>query len=365
MDVKDLFRQFDRFRRRKMAALEPTLYQLFSHSKYNQSRLLNQDEVKKILIVRNNKRIGNMFFLIPFVKKMRAAYPSAHITLMLSRPWQGAIFEQLGINEFCYTNFSASKVNQFLALISKQNKTTYDLLVTPYSSIEDTLIASMLSAKNKIAPFNERRNCIYTHTFKPSGILQQHAALNRLYIIDELTKGNSYFTSHEIVLTEEELKQGLKDAQSLYQGEHQLIAFFRGARGVKQLSDVQWREIIQTAESCYDYPIKWIEILSPDITHPLLEHSLTYQNKNLRELASFLKNMTTFISCDTGPLHLADASGVKCVGIFTHTDPKVYGLLGPDSLSIKHIDQSTIKSSFLNTLSNIPQIKTSRGQSAY
>jgi ADP-heptose:LPS heptosyltransferase len=38
-----------------------------------------------------------------------------------------------------------------------------------------------------------------------------------------------------------------------------------------------------------------------------------------------------FVSADTGPLHLAAASGVPCLGLFTQTDPARYGAWAPST----------------------------------
>jgi lipopolysaccharide heptosyltransferase I len=46
---------------------------------------------------------------------------------------------------------------------------------------------------------------------------------------------------------------------------------------------------------------------------------------DLRELAFILQNAEIVIGCDTGPLHLADALGVRVVGLYGPTDPRRNG----------------------------------------
>lgn len=88
--IKNQMRNFDKWRRSKMSNLESLLYQLVNNKKNNQSELLPAEQVRSIIIVRNNRRIGNMFFLIPFVKLTRKLYPNSQITLMLNEPWQAS-----------------------------------------------------------------------------------------------------------------------------------------------------------------------------------------------------------------------------------------------------------------------------------
>lgn len=55
----------------------------------------------------------------------------------------------------------------------------------------------------------------------------------------------------------------------------------------------------------------------------------------MRILSSFLKNVDIFISCDTGPLHLADASNCRCLGLYNKTDPEVFGVLNELSHNVQ------------------------------
>lgn len=48
--------------------------------------------------------------------------------------------------------------------------------------------------------------------------------------------------------------------------------------------------------------------------------------------------MDGFICCDTGPLHLADAAGANCIGLYTHTSIERYGLLGSNTVNVDGLD---------------------------
>lgn len=209
----------------------------------------------------------------------------------------------------------------------------FDLLVTPYSSSEDSLIASMIPARNKVASDHPGRNSAFTHVFDNS-MAEKHSAFSKLFLVERLTKQKLNRVNHTMAFTDRELAEGIVEKQLLCRSHEPTIVFFRGSRGAKKLNDQQWREILDTIQSYSPVSIQWIEILSPDIKSSLISNSLTYQNNNMRALGSFLKNTTEFLSCDTGPLHLADAAGVQCIGLFTHTCPKKYGVLGENSISI-------------------------------
>jgi len=76
------------------------------------------------------------------------------------------------------------------------------------------------------------------------------------------------------------------------------------------------------------------DILSPDIPTKLNSKVLSYSNKNLRVLGAFFKLCNLYVSADTGPMHLAVASGAKVLALFNKTDIEVYGALGDGNKTI-------------------------------
>ncbi|OCH43075.1 glycosyltransferase family 9 protein [Aliivibrio fischeri] len=343
--LKNTLRNFDRYRRAKMVGLEPLLYRLLNNKRGQVSHLLDKNDVQRILIIRNNRRIGNMYFLIPFVCQMRRNYPDAHITLMLNHPWQREVFRRIGVDEFVFSYFSTREMNKFSQVMMEQRKKEYDIIILPYSSVEDTMITAMLRAKNKIAGDNARRNAAFTHTFKKDDD-RLHAAFSCLYLLSALGNTLPSSISHHLVFSQKELSDGVLAKKRIYQGERLCFAYFRGARGDKRVSDSTWLTLINKFENKSPRPIQWVEILSPDITTPLREGTVTFKTSDMRHLACVLKEMDAFICCDTGPLHLADAARVPCVGLYNKTNPEVFGVIGSRSINVKDINYIDVSNVF-------------------
>ncbi|EOA8958834.1 glycosyltransferase family 9 protein [Vibrio harveyi] len=331
--IKNKLRTFDKWRREKMRNLEPILYKLVKSKNPTNDSLIERDHIKNIIILRNNKRIGNVCFWLPFVKQVRLLYPYAHITVMLNKESQGEILRNIGIDELLYSKFSFKNCIYFLSLLKQLKFKNYDLILVPKNSVEDSMICSFLNGINKVSSKNIYRNNAYSHTFSPTN-KHTHAALTTLYLLEEI--GNKLIKplDHTLNLTNKEVNSGKKEKSTLCSKADLTIAFFRGARGDKRLSNKEWLGIIEKLEVNYNKKIQWVEILSPDIKEPLIGSSLTYSNRNMRMLASFLRNMDAFISCDTGPLHLADAANVRCMGLYNKTDPKIFGLLNKKSIEV-------------------------------
>ncbi len=72
------------------------------------------------------------------------------------------------------------------------------------------------------------------------------------------------------------------------------------------------------------------------------------QTGSLLELLSLVRSAAVFVSADTGPMHLAAASGVSCVALFGPKDPAVYAPYGeghvvlyrPDGMDQISVDEA-------------------------
>lgn len=336
--LKNTFRNIDRARRNKMCSLEPLLYRLIRNNSRLDPEHLPKKQVQRILIMRSNKRIGNALFLIPFVRQVVSTYPGAQIDLMLSKPCQGQFFEGLGIRNIHYALFSVRGLFQWLITIQKLKKKQYDLLLAPVCSASDSIVAAMLNAKNKVSSYNEKRLLAFPHALRFEQTYS-HSALNQLPLLQRLGNQLTFPLRHELSFTDTALaKAHLLSRKYIGDNDGINIAFFRGARGSKKLTDKQWVNILANFESELGEKINWTEILSPDIQIPLRDEMKNFTTKNMRLLGAFLTNFDGFICCDTGPLHLADAAGAKCIGIYTDTSPKTYGLLGHQCVYITDIN---------------------------
>ncbi|USD64788.1 glycosyltransferase family 9 protein [Vibrio sp. SCSIO 43136] len=346
MSIKNALRQFDSYRRDKMGGLETLLYKMLSNNKSLQKDLLAPEQVKRIIVIRNNKRIGNMYFMLPFLREVSRQYPDAQIDLLLNEPWQGQVFAHMGFGQMDYSHFSFKQLGKWLSCMGKLRRNQYDLVLVPYSSVGDAMMCAMLDAKNKVAEYNQRRLPAAPHSI-PRGECLPHAALNSLDVLVQMGLPVDSQYDHTMAFGNDELIKGQSVADEL-KGDHPgvTMAYFRGARGDKLLSEAQWRDILAKFEQGAPQPIQWVEILSPDITSALESGRKTFQSSDMRHLAAVLKQLDAFICCDTGPLHLADAADATCIGIFTHTDTKRYGLLGANCAEVEGLDNLDAKAVF-------------------
>ncbi len=352
MTLRNALRRFDSYRRNKMGSAEILIYKVLSSNKSLEAELLDKQEIKHILLIRNNKRIGNMFFMLPFIRELKRQYPSARIDLLLREPWQGQFFQNLGLYHIDYSNFSFKRIIEWFQCILRLKKNTYDLVLVPYSSVTDSIISSMMNARNKVSEFSERRLPAAPHS-SPLPIRHPHAALESLDVLKSMGIQLEPTYDHTIEFCQEELDEAKKIFDEFSQSPKKItLAYFRGARGEKQLKASVWQNILDQFNNITAHQIHWVEILSPDIPTPLNAQTPTYQSNDMRFLAAVLIQFDAFICCDTGPLHLADAAGASCVGLYTHTSIDRYGLLGKQTVNVDGLNN--LDAAYILKKLNIP-----------
>ena len=333
MTMRSLLRRLDQFRRNHTREISDWFFRQLGRDRCLVKDRIPAEQTHRILVLRNNKRIGNMYFMLPFLHELRLAYPDARIDLMLIDRSQVAIFGHLGLHEIYVSDFSFGSIRAFLGTIQKCRRTVYDLLVMPHSSASDTLIGGLLHAKNKVAFYSERAACVFPHAVDLSA-RSPHAALSALTLIEELGHTLSEKPEHTMRFTLDEIARGERTVACLKGSSQHCFGYFRGARGNKVIADDLWRDIRARFDAAIDTPIKWVEILSPDIREPLIAGTATFASPDLRELAAVTRALDLFICGDTGPLHLADAAGARCVGLFTATETQHYGCLGAQTVNV-------------------------------
>jgi len=222
----------------------------------------------------------------------------------------------------------------------------YDVCINISSrSLSSQIVTLFVNSKATLSFEDEKSWVPITHKVKHRWLFS-HAALQPLEVLDGF---NIYNYKHkkelDLKLTDKEKSEMKKDFTHLLQKNNiskdtPIIAIFRNARFDKKLPDLWWKNFIMEMKKQNENYI-FIDILSPDIPHKLSNDILEYSNKNLRQLAAFFTHCTAFISADTGPLHLATASGVRSIGLFNHTIIVAYGTLGEhnSNLDLNEVDE--------------------------
>lgn len=303
--------------------------------------VIDKKEIQKILIIRPNYRIGNLIFLTPLVNAIAKNMPDVQIDIIVGMKIAGKVLEPMP-NVHRVIDIPRTLLLHPLQLykfIKEARTTRYDVAINIISgSISSQIVTILCNAKYKASTMSEKNITPLTHTVAYEG-LYQHSGLQTLEYLKlfDLPLPQDHLVL-DIQLTKEEIQKGEEALQNLLQTHNlpkqsKTIALFRNARFDKKISDAWWQEWHKALLSL-DSRIIVIDILSPDILSKLNEKCLEYANKDLRALGAFFRACSIYTSADTGPLHLASASGAKTMALFNKTDRATYGTLGEDNLTL-------------------------------
>jgi ADP-heptose:LPS heptosyltransferase len=321
--------------RKMLSSLLNTILAIFSKSGRAQ-QYIDKDEIKSILIIRPNYRIGNLIFLTPLINELSINIPNAKIDIVVGMKLAGDILQPMP-NVDKVMSIPRKLLRQPLQMyqyIREVRQKKYDVALNiAGASTSAQIVTAFVKAKYKAGFASEKLWVNFTHTQELDEATYAHMGLRALDFLKFFKiEMPQKVPSLDIKLTQEEINQAKKDLTNLLEKSSiekntKVIAMFRNARFDKKIPDEWWDEWLNILLK-EDENIVVIDILSPDIPHKLNENVLEYSNKDLRTLGAFFQLCDLYISADTGPMHLAVASDAKVLALFNKTNIELYGALG-------------------------------------
>lgn len=340
--------------RKKLSSMTHTLLAKLFPVNLNPNSI-DIDAIQKILVVRINYRIGNILFTTPLLNALEKQFPNAQIDMMVGAPFTASLIEGMPqINKvYSFPRELLKHPLKVLKLKKELKNNQYDLLIAPnLSSFSDSLFTFLVTAKYKVGFYAPDVFSPLTHAVSlPKDI--KHEALKPLALmaVFENNAPKDFASYLDIQISEEE-KNLLRDTLP-----HHSIGIFRDARNEKKIDDAWWRELIKALNNI-DNTLQFIDILDPNNKTPLQENIATLSEKNLRVLGAKIANLDAFICGDTGPMHLASASGTPTIALFKTTSPTYYGTLGDKDLSLV-MKEKSIEQIAQEIITHLREIKTS------
>ncbi len=309
--------------RRKIAKnINQTLAKLFTKKQNNFP--LPKEEIKRILIIRINYRIGNIIFQTPLINAINNIFPNAKIDFVLGAPYITSLIEGMpNINKvYSFDRKLLAKPLQAINLIKDINQNSYDLTITSnLSSSSDKIATLLVKAPYKVGFFDLNQYLPVTHSIEITNNFNKlHEALKPLELVKVFGENPNNF--------ERELNLKIKKVKKT-----NFIGIFRDARGEKKYQNYFWQELVDELKKL-DNSLKFIDILDPNNKTPLNNEIKTMSEKNLRELSKEISTLKAFICADTGPMHLSSAVKTPTIALFKATSPTLYGTLGKNDLSL-------------------------------
>ncbi len=299
-------------------------------------------DIKKVLIVRPNHRLGNQLLLTPIVQEVINTFPKCKIDLFVKGGVANPVFEnyehidkiiQLPKKPF---NNLLSYIGKWISLKGRR----YDMVINgDKDSSSGRLLTQISKANFKVfGSVNEeiqQQYSDYQH-------ISKYPVYNLRHYLEKLgfEKNTSQIPVLSIKLNSEEISEGKKILDGIIKNDKKTICIYTNATGEKCYSEIWWETFYERLKK--EYPnFNIIEMLPIENISKINFKAPNFYSKDIREMGAIIKNTSIFIAADNGVMHLASASLTPTVGFFSVTKPEVYAPYGNGSLAL-NTNESTI-----------------------
>ena len=295
--------------------------------------------VKRVLISRPNHRLGNLLLITPLVQELELLFPGCTVDL----------FVKGGLGPIVFKNYSS--IGKILALPKKHfkqfgkyvggwfglKKHRYDLVINVATNSSSGRISTGIAGSTykifgEVGPEVTGAHPDYQHMAK-------YPVYNLRHFIGQGSSTRPV-PPLDLKLSETELTAGKKALYELVNNSKPVICIFTFATGNKCYPPQWWEPVHNRLLVQYpDYNV--VEVLPAENVSQIGFKAPSYYSNDVRQIAAFMASTSVFIGADSGIMHLAAASGVPTVGLFSVTDPNRFGPYGGKNIAVNTDETDT------------------------
>jgi len=300
--------------------------------------LLNR-RLKRILVLRQDERLGNLILITPFLEALRHLFPRAHLVALVSSRFASVLHGNPDVDEiipFDKRMFIRHPF-RFTVFLRYLRRRAFDLAIDcgPVDGLSlNNSVMTYLSAAPVRLGYLRGQSQLFLNLLVPRA---REARSEIDYHLDLLrfSFGGSHNGRVKVCLSAQERERvALRQRDwGLTEGDL-LVGIHVGGRGQKRWPAERFVQLAQ--QLIHDHGAK-VVLFWGQGEHGLIRQLENRPHRNLviappleiRDLAGHLQRCTVFISGDTGPMHLALAVGTPTIAIFRVANLQRYGNQGP------------------------------------
>lgn len=299
--------------------------------------------IYRILVCHVSHSLGNTLLLTPLLSELEKIYPAAEIDILTRSPIAHDVYGHF-FNVQRIFRLPAHGVGhpfQFFGTLGRMRKQRYDLAIDADPLSQTGRLLMLLSNATYTLGFSSpKKHGEITHAVPLPENLQSKGK-RPVYLLRQ-AMGRDVTADYpvpDIRLGTAEREQGRAQLMRSLAGSgitspgRGIIGIFGNATGNKLLGDAWWTRFMQVLEAAYPEH-RMVEILPHSGESMLGSRYPAYYSSDLRKLACVLSALDVYISADCGVMHLACASDVPTMGIFTVTNINEWGPYGPNRHAI-------------------------------
>jgi len=287
---------------------------------------IDLSQVRQVLVVRGDERLGNLLMLTPFFELLKSSLPQAGIWALVSSRFSSLLRGNPNIDgvitlkkrSLLYNPFALTKF--LIKLIGTGFDLSFDCSHQDSLSFNNGLYTLLSLAPYRVG-FQRGKPNPFLNVEIPPPEGKVHQIETNLVLLSFLSKS---FSSNgmEVFLAPKEREQARDVLKSLgIDSSSFLVGIHPGGRRDKRWDLSKFASLARMINKEYGFPILIFwgpgekdllrgkqEFPSPGVT--------IFPQMGLREFASLLSFCRVFISGDCGPMHLAAALGVPTLSVF-------------------------------------------------
>ena len=330
--------RINNLRRKMMSSITRSVGSTYVEPEFGSLKI---EDIKTVLIIRPNHRLGNQLLLTPLVQEVINTFPNCEIDLFVKGGVAHPVFENYKAvkNIIKLPKKPWSNIFQYIGSWISIKKKSYDLVINgDRGSSSGKLLTQLSKATFKIFGNENETDIKNNKDFKHISIYPIYALryyLKRLGV--QIMKKDIPVLN--IKLSDKEIQNGKKVLDGIVKNDKKSICIYTNATGDKCYSETWWNELYSRLLTEYpEYNI--IEMLPIENISKINFKAPHFYSKDLREMGSIIKNTSIFIAADNGVMHLASASLCPTVGFFSVTKPEIYKPYGNGSVALNTNDSS-------------------------
>jgi ADP-heptose:LPS heptosyltransferase len=307
---------------------------------------VHRRRLRRILVVRQDERLGNVLLITPLLEGLRRVLPKARISVLVSRRFAPVLQGNGDIDQLL--TFDKRQLLKhplrLAAFLKGLRRGSFDLAIDcgPVDdvSLNNSLLTYLSGARWRVG--HQRGNShIFLNLSVPRRNGERHETERHLDLLRHLF-GDIPAGPPKILLRPEERARAVQRWRTWGLGDaERAVAVHLGGRGDKQWGIERYRMLADRLVS--QDGVKVILFWGPDekemvqrldagsrpgvIVSPLLA---------VRDLAAQIEMCSVFVGNDTGPLHLASAVRTPTVAVFLQPNFNRYGPRGGENIVIHH-----------------------------
>ncbi|TBN06608.1 lipopolysaccharide heptosyltransferase family protein [Hyunsoonleella flava] len=293
-------------------------------------------DIKKVLIIRPNHRLGNQLLTTPLVQEVENTFPDCRIDLFAKGGVAFPVFEKYDSIDKIYKLPRKPFSNLFsyaMCWISIKRK-RYDMVINgDKDSSSGRLLTNLAKAPLKV--FGDVHKEIQ-NTYDDYLHISKYPVYNLRRYLSKLgyPRNNSSLPVLNLKLSKEEIQGGKHILNDLNKNGKPTICIYTNATGNKCYSEEWWELFYSKLKENFAETYNIIEMLPIENISKINFKAPNFYSKDIREMGGIIANTSIFIAADNGVMHLASAALTPTVGLFSRDNQAIYGPYGNGSVAL-------------------------------